>query len=177
MSVAASPHHIDQETLMARRETERDTYGGGRRWAEGAGASWTSVRRGHAAEHGTGNDSDPESARWRGSEQQQAHEGGFLRKLTDGLGITERAPKGYRRSDERIREDICERLWQEPEIDVGDVAVEVREGVVHLEGTVPRRQMKHVIEDIAASSRGVTDVENRIRVNRDSDAAAQSGMY
>ena len=71
---------------MARRETERDTYGGERRWAEGAGESWTSVRNGHAAEHGSGKETDPESTLWRGSEPPHAHESGVLRKLADSLG-------------------------------------------------------------------------------------------
>lgn len=155
---------------MAQRETERDSYGGDRRWAEGAGESWTSVRKGHAAEHGSGKETDPESARWDGAEPAHADDRGVMRKLTDGLGITGRAPKGYQRSDERIREDVCERLWHEPAIDVGDVSVDVQDGVVRLEGTVPSRHMKHVIEDIAASCRGVTDVENRVSVARESGA-------
>jgi osmotically-inducible protein OsmY len=36
-----------------------------------------------------------------------------------------------------IREEVCERLWAEPHVEVGDVSVEVKDGVVTLEGTVP----------------------------------------
>jgi hypothetical protein len=75
-------------------------------------------------------------------------------------------PKGYRRSDERILEDICEALIAATHLDASDVSVDVKEGVVILEGIVPERRMKHAIEDITASSRGVTDVQNRIRVVR-----------
>src|SRR5256885_12501149 len=41
-----------------------------------------------------------------------------------------RGPKGYRRSDERIREEVMERLTFSPDIDASDVEVEVQDGVV-----------------------------------------------
>ena len=88
----------------------------------------------------------------------------ILRQLTDELGITRPGPKGHQRSDTRGREDVCERLAHEPRVDVSDVTVEVKDGAVTLEGTVPHRQMKHAIEDMAAGCRGVVHVENRIRV-------------
>lgn len=75
-----------------------------------------------------------------------------------------KGPKGYARSDERIREFICERLAQQHRLDVSDVSVSVSDGCVTLEGTVPDRGMKHAIEDAADGCWGVKDVENRIRV-------------
>ncbi|WER48652.1 BON domain-containing protein [Cupriavidus sp. WKF15] len=75
-------------------------------------------------------------------------------------------PKGYRRPDERVREDVCERLATNPYVDVSDVSVEVSNGVVMLEGTVMARREKYVIEEIAEAVFGVTDVENRLRVQR-----------
>lgn len=80
-------------------------------------------------------------------------------------------PKGYRRSDERIKDDVCEHLYHADDVDVAEVSIEVRDGTVLLEGTVPERYMKHRIEDIAEQCIGVADVENRIRVNRDSGRA------
>jgi hypothetical protein len=77
-----------------------------------------------------------------------------------------RGPKGYRRTDERIREDLCELLMAQTHLDASEVSVDVREGNVTLEGIVPDRRMKHAIEDIAAAVRGVFDVVNRIRVVR-----------
>jgi len=73
-------------------------------------------------------------------------------------------PKGYTRSDERVREDISERLMQAYDIDSSEVTVQVVAAKVTLEGTVPSRYMKHAIEDIADSAPGVQDVDNRIRV-------------
>ncbi|MDB5904552.1 MAG: hypothetical protein JWM26_3430 [Betaproteobacteria bacterium] len=80
--------------------------------------------------------------------------------------LQRRGPKGYRRTDERIREDLCESLMAATHLDASEVTVDVREGNVTLEGIVPERRMKHAIEDIAAAVRGVFDVVNRIRVVR-----------
>lgn len=75
-----------------------------------------------------------------------------------------RGPKGYTRSDERIREDVCERFAYAFDL---DVSVAVREACVRLEGSVPERWMKHEIEDLAASCVWVRDVDNQVRVPRD----------
>jgi BON domain len=75
-------------------------------------------------------------------------------------------PKGYQRSDERLREDISERLMEARHIDSSDVAVAVSGAKVVLEGTVPERRMKHAIEDLADACPGVQDIDNRIRVKR-----------
>jgi osmotically-inducible protein OsmY len=52
------------------------------------------------------------------------------------------------------------------DIDSSEVEVHVRDARVVLEGTVPERSMKYEIEDIAAATLGVTDVENNLRVPR-----------
>lgn len=75
-------------------------------------------------------------------------------------------PKGYQRSDERLREDISERLMAARYIDSSDVTVAVCGAKVLLEGTVPERRMKHAIEDLADACPGVQDIENKIRVQR-----------
>ena len=77
-----------------------------------------------------------------------------------------RGPKGYRRSDERIREDVCERLTENWEIDASEIEVNVNNGEVTLMGTVNQRQAKHLAEDIAESVSGVKDVHNQLRVSR-----------
>lgn len=76
-----------------------------------------------------------------------------------------RGPKGYQRSDDRIREDICERLMTSP-YDASDVEVTVSQGEVTLTGTVRIRADKWGIEDVADSVLGVQDVHNQIRLNR-----------
>ncbi|HYH97906.1 BON domain-containing protein [Hyalangium sp.] len=76
-----------------------------------------------------------------------------------------KAPKGYTRSDERIREDICERLMTSP-YDASDVEITVSRGEVTLTGTVHSRADKWGIEDVAEAILGVQDVHNQIRMNR-----------
>jgi len=76
-----------------------------------------------------------------------------------------RGPKGYTRSDERIREDICERLmdaWMNAE----HVDVRVKDGEVTLVGSVRTRDEKHAIENLAADVLGVKDVHNSLLVQR-----------
>jgi hypothetical protein len=77
-----------------------------------------------------------------------------------------RGPKGWQRSDERIREDICERLYNRDDLDSSEVTVEVRDGRVLLEGSVRERWEKHALEDMADGLPGVKEVENRVRVYR-----------
>ena len=77
-----------------------------------------------------------------------------------------RGPKGYTRSDERIREDINERLTDHPDIDASEIEVQVQNGEVVLRGTVDERHTKHLAEDLASRVFGVKDVRNEIRVNR-----------
>jgi osmotically-inducible protein OsmY len=76
-----------------------------------------------------------------------------------------RGPKGYRRSDDRIREDINDRL-SEGYLDASDIEVAVQNGEVTLTGTVNNRSDKRRAEDIAEYVTGVTNVENRIRVKQ-----------
>jgi osmotically-inducible protein OsmY len=73
--------------------------------------------------------------------------------------------RGYRRSDERIREEIYERLMDHPGIDTSDMDVTVSNGEVTLEGTVDDRWEKRLAEDLAESVSGVTDVHNRLRTS------------
>jgi osmotically-inducible protein OsmY len=81
-------------------------------------------------------------------------------------GRMRRGPKGYTRSDERLKEDIAERLMYAWDVDASDVSLEVQNGKVMLEGTVPERRMKHAIEDIVDNCPGVQDIDNRVRVAR-----------
>jgi osmotically-inducible protein OsmY len=76
-----------------------------------------------------------------------------------------KGPKGYRRSDDRIQEDINDRLSDDVFIDASDIEVSVNQGEVTLTGTVNERSDKRRAEDIAEEVSGVRNVENRIRVN------------
>jgi BON domain len=75
-----------------------------------------------------------------------------------------RGPKGYVRSDERILEEIHDRLREHGEVDASNVTVRVVDREVTLEGTVDDRRRKRLAEDVAASVRGVLDVHNRLKI-------------
>ena len=75
-----------------------------------------------------------------------------------------RGPKGYRRSDERIRDEICDRLTAHGAIDASDIDVKVDNGEVTLEGTVADRRTKRLAEAVVDTVRGVVDIHNRLRL-------------
>lgn len=77
-----------------------------------------------------------------------------------------KGPKNYQRSDERILEDIYERIAADWNLDVHDVDIKVEAGVVHLAGEVRDRSFRHRIEDITEAVRGVTSIENKIRIKK-----------
>jgi len=80
-----------------------------------------------------------------------------------------KGPKGYKRSDERTREDVCDAIAHQGHIDATDVEVKVEGGIVTLSGTVIHRHDKRGLEHIAERCRGVHEVHNELRLKR-SDA-------
>jgi len=81
-----------------------------------------------------------------------------------------KGPRGYSRSDDRIKEDVCERLSDDSYVDASDIDIRVDGSEVVLSGTVNSREEKRRAEDIAESISGVRNVENRLKVNpRSSD--------
>ena len=79
-----------------------------------------------------------------------------------------RGPRNYQRSDERIREEVNERLTDDPRVDASDIDVEVRNGEVFLRGRVDERRDKRAAEEIVENLPGVKDVRNELRVERSS---------
>ncbi|HJU40736.1 MAG TPA: BON domain-containing protein, partial [Tahibacter sp.] len=117
------PEYENRDDARRLRDDDRyDPYG------RDLGANW--VRRPDAAR------------RYPGYAEAQGH-GAHGVESYRGLG-----PKGYVRSDARILEDVCERLADDPRVDARDVVVAAKNGVVTLDGTVPRRWMKHCAEDV-----------------------------
>lgn len=76
-----------------------------------------------------------------------------------------RGPRGYQRSDERIREDICDLLCEHGYLDASGVEVTVLNGEVTLVGVVPDRPQKRLAEDAVEQVSGVRDVHNQLRVS------------
>ncbi|MGN6549105.1 MAG: BON domain-containing protein [Pararhizobium sp.] len=77
-----------------------------------------------------------------------------------------KGPRGYKRSDERIREDVSDRLTDEAQLDPSEVEVIVHDGEVTLQGQVAKRFEKRLAEDWAETVSGVVHVQNNIRVRQ-----------
>jgi osmotically-inducible protein OsmY len=86
-----------------------------------------------------------------------------------------RGPKNYRRSDERVREEICDRLTDDSRIDASDIEVTVNNGQVSLSGSVNSREEKRKAEDLIEAIPGVHDVHNNLRVSRWEDSRYDRG--
>ena len=87
-----------------------------------------------------------------------------------------RGPKGYRRSDERIREDVCDYLTEDDRVDASEIEVTVQGGEVTLAGSVSSREEKRRAEDLVENISGVRDVQNNLRIGaaqRESGARTQ----
>jgi hypothetical protein len=77
---------------------------------------------------------------------------------------TGRGPRGYQRSDERIREELNERLTAHGLIDATDVECRVVNGEVSLSGFIDSRAAKRAAADLAEDIYGVRQVHNELRV-------------
>jgi hypothetical protein len=75
-----------------------------------------------------------------------------------------KGPKGYTRSDERIKDDINEKLTDDEHVDAREIEVEVQNGEVVPTGFVRSRQEKRRTEDIVERVSGVKNIENRLKV-------------
>src|SRR5262249_6498718 len=84
-----------------------------------------------------------------------------------------RGPKGYKRTDARVREDINDRLADDSFLDASEIEVEVKNGEVTLSGTVTQRQDKRRAEDLAENVSGVQHVQNNLRLKTQEAGADQ----
>lgn len=160
----AAPRYPYGESL------ERSQYGGrdasSQQW--GSGQQWHAPNEQRYGEQAIGQQYGQQPGQ-QPLYGQQAYTAGT--RSHRGLG-----PKNYARSDERIREDINERLTDADDIDARGLTVEVSNGVATLTGTVEQRWMKHRAEDIAEACSGVRDVHNQIRVQQQQESTgATSG--
>jgi osmotically-inducible protein OsmY len=86
-----------------------------------------------------------------------------------------RGPKGYRRSDERIREDVCECLTDDERLDASNIDVTVKDCEVTLSGTVSSREDKRRAENLIDRLSGVKDIHNQLRVANETGQKGRTG--
>lgn len=80
-----------------------------------------------------------------------------------------KGPKNYKKSSDRIKEDVNDRLSDHWMLDASNIEVEVKDTEVTLSGTVDDKNDKRTAEDIAESVSGVTNVQNNLRVSKNED--------
>jgi hypothetical protein len=95
--------------------------------------------------------------------------GGYWRNYEPQGPYAGRGPKDYQRSDDRVREEICDCMTDDPMLDASEVTVVVNNGEVILSGTVTSRDQKRRAEDVADRISGVKDVTNQLRVSREAN--------
>jgi hypothetical protein len=100
------------------------------------------------------------------TETPTGQESGFVENIKSFLGI---GPDAYHRTDESVREEVCEALSRHPEVNAADIEVEVKDGHVILLGTVESRLMKRQAQDAVAHAQGVQEVRNELTIPRNTD--------
>lgn len=76
-----------------------------------------------------------------------------------------RGPADYVRSDDRIRDDVNDRLTEDYWLDASRIGVTVAAGEVTLDGSVDSKRAKRRAEDLADDVTGVKHVQNNLRVD------------
>lgn len=147
----------NQGQLYGQREFGRQGYGG-QHYGQGLSGSYGGQQGGlggmNQRDFGQGN---------YGSFGQDG-DFGMRRQNQTGERATMRGPKGYTRSDDRIREDVSDQLGMQ--LDASEIEVAVNQGEITLTGTVESRQLKFQAEEICDRISGVKDVINNLRVQR-----------
>ena len=87
-----------------------------------------------------------------------------------------KGPKNYTRSDDRIKEDVNDRLSDSHQLDASNIEVSVSDGEITLSGTVDSRSAKRRAEDIADSVSGVKHTQNNLRVSQSSSQIGSSNQ-
>ena len=151
-------------------ENQLSSHGGQRGLAGGYGGSDRGYEgnQGQGYEGGYGGRDYGQMGGARGN-QPGSYNGSSARAFAPqygGQSARGRGPRGYKRSDERIHEDLCDRLMQQDHIDAEDIEVKVKDGEVTLSGTVESRQIKHMVENLADSISGVQEIHNLLRLRR-----------
>jgi hypothetical protein len=168
-------------------------YGGGMAPDRGAGGYGRAMQEGDGRRTPVGPPPRPESQPPRPREgwdrehdvERMRREGGYPgHPRMEHLGGEEmprqavakgRGPKGYKRPDATIHDDVCMKL-ADADVGASDVTVRVENGEVHLGGTVHSRAEKKYVEDLCEIVRGVADVHNALRIaSRDSEERGASG--
>lgn len=170
-----APDYGDRAYFDRRHERERNYYtdgpGRGRHGHDQGREHWAYARHPREADRyddrGWFERARDEVSAWMGDHDAQRRREHDAAIRADHRG---RGPKGYRRSDERIREDVSDRLTDDGWLDASAIEVVVKDGEVTLSGTVHARDDKRRAELLAESVSGVDNVQNNLRLDRGPEA-------
>ncbi|MCR5873476.1 BON domain-containing protein [Phenylobacterium sp. J426] len=98
-----------------------------------------------------------------------------MRRMFGAIGMGQhrgKGPKNYTRSDDRIRDDVNDRLADDSWLDASEIDVAVSNCEVTLTGTVDSREDKRRAEDLAEQVSGVKHVQNNLRIQSQSSSSA-----
>jgi osmotically-inducible protein OsmY len=169
----------------------RPSYGDSSAWGPGGRSGYG----GYGGGYGSSSSYGAGYGGYGGGQSSQRNDRGFMDKAGDEVaswfGDDEarrrrqqdehrgRGPKGYARSDERIKEDVSDKLTDDGSLDASDIEVQVSNREVTLTGEVNSREDKRRAEDIAELISGVQHVQNNLRIKNRSgammDTARQAG--
>lgn len=82
-------------------------------------------------------------------------------------------PKNYKRSDDRIREDVSDRLTDDPYVNAAEIEVSAANSEVTLNGSIDNREQRRIAELIAEHVSGVSHVQNNLRVKSQQQGQGQ----
>lgn len=116
--------------------------------------------------YGSGSTDMPARRTWDRREDESYDWGEHAGDSRTGGQFRGKGPKGYKRSDERIREEINDILSDDHHLDASEIVISVDNGEVSLSGTVSDRASKRRAEDLVEDIAGVRNVENRIRIGK-----------
>jgi osmotically-inducible protein OsmY len=114
------------------------------------------------------------SGEWRGGYEQSGRGFGSERGFDQRPSHRGKGPKNFTRSDDRIREQVCEALENDHNIDASEIEVEVKNGEVILKGTVDDRNIKRMAEDCVLQLSGINEVQNQLRVGKQWQAGSST---
>jgi osmotically-inducible protein OsmY len=119
-------------------------------------------------------DSQSRSARRGGGMFNDDPNKGPINRLRNWMSHSGKGPKGYKRSDERIRDDVNDHLTHDHGVDATHIDVVVVDCECTLSGNVATRDEKRRAEDIAERIMGVKHVQNNLRVGPTATSALSS---
>ncbi len=75
-------------------------------------------------------------------------------------------PKGYKRSDQKLKDEASLLLNQDPILDSSNINIEVFNNVIYLRGFVDSRKDKKRAELLIEDIFGIEDIQNQLKIMR-----------